>query len=270
MRLGCCATIAEAAAVKAAGFDFLEVNIQQSLQGLVSDTEWAPMARQLQASPLPVEAANALVPGSLPVVGPKRDLQVLSRYVAAVAARAARVGIRRLVFGSGAARKRPDEVAPDLAWDHLVEFVSLAGEACAKHDVVLVIEHLNRRETNTINTLAEARRLCEEVNLPAVATLVDSFHYGLENETDEALLDLDGTLQHVHVAEPIGRLQPGAHQAGPDAYDFDTFFSLLQKIGYDQRVSFEGTWKNSLADDGPACVKLLRQTWDRAATQTLG
>src|SRR5688500_15748700 len=128
-----------------------------------------------------------------------------------VAKRAKRLGIERLVFGSGGARKRPAGVDEETARVHLAEFTRMAGEVCAHHGVTLVIEHLNRGETNTLNTLAEARDLCEGVDHPGVQMLVDSYHYGLEKENDQAVLDLDGTLRHVHVAEVVGRVQPGAH-----------------------------------------------------------
>jgi sugar phosphate isomerase/epimerase len=259
--------VEDAPVVKAAGFDFVEVNVQQVLQGLASDAEFAPTAKRVLASPLPIEAANALVPGNLPVVGPQRDLAALLKYLNTVAQRAGQLGIGRLVFGSGAARKRPDSVSPDLAFDQIVEFTRMAGDACARHRVTLVIEHLNRNETNTINSLEQERRLCEQVNHPAVATLVDTYHYGLENETDADLLELNGTLQHVHVAEPVDRIQPGGHTDPAKAFDFDTFFSLLRKMGYDQRISFEGKWSGSLETDGARCVKFLREAWDRAGNE---
>src|SRR5699024_2942940 len=131
-----------------------------------------------------------LLPSDLPVVGAQRDLEALKKYMRHVAKRANQLGIKILVFGSGKARYRSDDVDDQTANNHLAEFCDIAGNSCANNDVTLVIEHLNKEETNTINSLAQEKKLIEQTNNKAVTALVDSYHYGLENEDDQALLDL--------------------------------------------------------------------------------
>jgi len=265
MRWGCCGSIEQAAMIHGAGFDFLEINVQGVLRGDETDAAWAKIAPKVDALPLPIEAANSLVPATHPIVGPGRDIPLLTAYLKRVTQRAKQLGIQRLVFGSGGARKRPNEVDLVTANEHLREFTRIAGDACAANDIILVIEHLHRGETNTLNSLADCLNLQSEVDHPAVMMLVDSFHYGLEKETDQALLDLDGTLKHVHVAEPIGRGQPGAVAAGDEPFDFDLFFSLLCKIGYNERVSIEAVWTEPIAQAGPLALALLKAACDRAS-----
>ena len=163
MRIGCCGGIEQAAEVRAAGFDFLEVNVQTVLQGDLPDDQWRRTAPDPAKLPLPIEAANCLVPGNHPLLGPKRDLKALKIYLQRVAERAQRLGISRLVFGSGGARRRPDDLAPDAVAPQLAEFVRLAGDVCGRHGIVLTIEHLNAGETNTVNKLAQALSLCDLV-----------------------------------------------------------------------------------------------------------
>lgn len=265
MRLGCCGSPDQAQAFKDAGFDFLEVNVQSVLRGDEPDEKWSPGGLAPGALALPIEAANCLVPSHHPIVGPQRDLKVLSLYMARVAKRAKRLGIAVLVFGSGGARRRPDDVAPEVAASHLAEFTRLAGEACGQHGLTLVIEHLHRSETNTINKLDEARVLADQVNLPSVKVLVDSYHYGRENENDSAITALGSRVAHVHVAEPVDRVQPGGHgPAAPQSFDFVRFFRVLRRTGYAGRVSIECKWNGELGQAGPAAVRLLRQAWDAA------
>ncbi len=59
-------------------------------------------------SALPISAANSLVPGDLKIVGPVVDFERLRKYIGNVTARAQRVGMKTLVFGSGGARNVPD------------------------------------------------------------------------------------------------------------------------------------------------------------------
>lgn len=263
MRLGCCGSIDRAQAMKRAGFDFLEVNVQGVLKGHEGDAAWDAGAPDPGGVALPIEAANCLVPAALPVVGPGRDVPALTTYMERVAKRAGRLGIQRLVFGSGAARRRPDAVDQSTALDQIAEFCRIAGDACAAHGVVLVIEHLNHSETNTINSLADQVRLVDAVDHPAVAALVDSYHLGIEHESDQAVLDLGDRLRHVHVAEPVGRVEPGA-PGNAEPFDFEMFFCLLRKIGYHERISFEGDWSGPIEDAGPAAVGFLRAAWERA------
>lgn len=269
MRLGCCGTLDAAAAIKSAGFDFLEVGVQPVLRGDEPSSTWDKTAPDPKKLPLPIEAANGLVPAARPIIGPKRDPAGLQDYMQRVAKRGERVGIKRFVFGSGGARRRPDGVDDATAWTHLVEFTRMAGEVCAHHGITLVIEHLNKNETNTLNALAECQQLCEQVDLPSVRMLVDSYHYGLENETDDAVVALGDTLRHVHIAEVEKRIEPGGHgtpagSPGSPSFDFDSFFCTLRKIGYDERVSLECGWSKPIGEIGARTVKFVRDAWKRA------
>lgn len=265
MRLGCCGSLDDAKMLRDAGFDFLEVNVQGVLRGDDSDAAYDATAPNPDKLALPVEAANCLVPGSRPIVGPSRDLAGLRDYMARVSKRGQRLGVKRFVFGSGGARKRPDGFPEAQAAEHLAEFTELAGEACAKHDIILVIEHLNRGETNTLNSLADCQALCEQVDEPSVQMLVDSYHYGLEKENDQAVLDLQGLLRHVHIAEVVDRIQPGGHSAASGkAFDFEDFFCLLRKIGYDERIALECKWTRPVPEIGEVTQRLVRESWNAA------
>jgi len=266
MRLGCCGSIDQSETYKSAGFDFVEVNIQGVLKGTVDDQTWAADAPNPDTLALPIEAANCLVPGNMPIVGPDRDFDALTVYMNRVAERARKLGIQRLVFGSGGARKRPAGVEPDDAFKQLVAFAQMAGDACGGNDVVLVIEHLNKGETNTLNSLEACMQLHEAVQHPHVQVLVDSYHYGLEDEDDEALLTIGDHLMHVHIAEPIDRIQPGGHDDPSKSFDFEHFFALCRKLGYDERVSFEGKWTKPVEEIGSTTAALIRDAWARAGS----
>src|SRR5690606_16491199 len=162
--------------VKAAGFDFIEVGVQPVLQGQLADAEWVKTAPDPAKLPLPIEAANGLVPASLPIVGPERNLHALRQYLERVTRRAKQVGITRLVFGSGGARKRPEGVDAATAAEHIAEFADMATDMCGDQGIILVIEHLNAGETNTLNKLHEAKELCDRIGKSALMVLVDSYH----------------------------------------------------------------------------------------------
>ncbi len=265
MKLGCCGSLDQAAEIKAAGFTFLEVNVQSVLKGETPGDVWDKTRPDPATFALPIPAANCLVPGSLPIVGPNRDMAKLQHYMEHVAKRAQLLGLKTLVFGSGGARKCPPDLGLGKAMDQIAEFTRMAGEVCSHHGVTIVVEHLNQGETNTINKLSQELELIQRVSHPNVRALVDSYHYGLEKETDLSLLALEGTLAHVHVAEPIDRIQPGGHGIGNSkSYDFIHFFRLLRRIGYDGLISFEGKWTQPIPQAGPPCIAYLQECWDKA------
>src|SRR4051794_23769393 len=107
MQFGICAPVEASGVVKAAGWNFVEEAIQSTLDGTLADDEWRGLARA-QTSQLPVLAANSMLPGTMKVTGPKADLNVLREYMSRIIPRAAKIGMKHLVFGSGAARTVPD------------------------------------------------------------------------------------------------------------------------------------------------------------------
>src|SRR5688572_5055600 len=107
MQFGICTGIENAGAVKAAGWDYIEAMAQPLLQGQLPDEQWTGM-QQRASSPLPISAVNVLVPKALPVTGPHANLAALRQYMDRVTARAQRIGVEIIVFGSGGARHVPD------------------------------------------------------------------------------------------------------------------------------------------------------------------
>ena len=131
MRYGCCANmlvppasgsgIAVAAAVAAAGFDYLELPVRR-LAALPA-AEFAALGARLRELGLPCETGNDFLPAAVPVVGPAANRAQQLAYVAEACARASAVGIRTVVFGSADARRRPDSVAPATAVAQIRDFL---------------------------------------------------------------------------------------------------------------------------------------------------
>ncbi len=126
MRFGICTAVENSEAVKNAGWDFVEENIQGLLQGGLPDSAWTGDKRAAAAR-LPILAANCLVPGTMKITGPKVSLEQLQAYMANVCRRAARLGIQRLVFGSGGARNIPEGFDRDHARRQILDFLQMSA-----------------------------------------------------------------------------------------------------------------------------------------------
>jgi sugar phosphate isomerase/epimerase len=259
MKFGICTSLTNAVAVKAAGWDYVEENVQTLLQGQVADEQWAQVAAA-NAATLPIPAANSLVPASLKITGPAVDLATLKKYMTTVVNRAQRVGIKTLVFGSGGARNVPDGFDRDKASKQIEDFVRASADIAAKHGVTLVAEPLNRNECNIINSVAEAMRYVKAVNHPNFQCLVDTYHLWLEDEPLENLKAAMPWIHHVHLADKDGRVAPGLSGKA----DYRPVFKILKDGKYDGLISFEGHAIPDFAVTAPTVLEFIKRQWTEA------
>jgi sugar phosphate isomerase/epimerase len=259
MRLGICAKVERASELRQAGTDFVEENVQAFLEGLADDAQWSGLKRMTD-SPLPVLAANSLVPGDLKIVGPVVDFDRLRRYIGTVVSRAKRAGIKILVFGSGAARNVPDGFDRDRARDQIVAFCKMAAQLCAGAGIILVAEPLNRGECNIINTVPEAMQYVKAVDHPNFQCLVDSYHFWLENEPLENLAAAMPWIRHVHLADKDGRRPPGESGTA----DYRPFFRLLKRANYQGAICVEAPNFDDFQTVGKRVVAFIRRQWEEA------
>ena len=253
MRFGVCIPAAQAAAVQAGGWDFVEENVQGYFKGQAE--EWTKPTPPV----LPLPCANSLVPGGLPIVGPGADAAALMTYMSRVLRRAQSVGMSTLVFGSGAARNVPDGFGRNKAVDQITAFLAESADLARRHGITLVIEPLNRGECNILNTVAEAMTYVDRLKHPNVRCLVDSYHFWLE---DEPLANLEAAMPHiahVHVADRDGRTAPG--ESGTS--DYGPFLRVLKAGGYDKRIAVECRGFD-LNTSGPRALRVLQDAWASA------
>lgn len=255
MQFGCCCALEQSSAAQAAGFDFIEPTV---LSLYPESAEFAPIATAYAASALPVRAFNVLLPGDLKIVGPEMDTHRIQHYLESALNRVATVGARTVVFGSGRARTLPDGFDPNTAQSQLIDFLQRAGQVAAPLGITLVIEPLNRGESNVLNSVPEGVALAEAVDHPAIQVLADLYHMQLENETLAHVETCAAWLRHIHVADSE-RLAPGT-----GSYPYQEFFGALHRIGYDGLISVECKWRN-FAEEAPAAVEFLHRAWAESA-----
>jgi sugar phosphate isomerase/epimerase len=259
MRWGICTAVENAAAAKAAGWDFVEENVQGLLQGHLVDGEWKGLDRTRSLA-IPVTAANCLVPGSIKITGPTADLAKLEEYMTRVLARAAKAGMKTLVFGSGGARQVPDGTSKETAFEQIVDFAKMSADIAASAGVTIVVEPLNRGECNIVNSVAEGMTYVKAVNHPNLQCLVDSYHFWLEDESLEDLKAAMPWIKHVHLADRDGRVAPGESGAA----DYRPFFQVLKQGGYGGLISVEALKFTDYSVVAPRVLAFVKKQWNEA------
>lgn len=261
MKFGICAPYRAVAALTDLPFDYLEENVQRFLQPERPQEDFERAWNEARALSVPIEAANSLIPASLPLITTPTqsvDMPQVERYMRTTLRRAEQVGIRIIVFGSGAARMRPADVSSEDTIKQIGEHLQRWGEWAKDAGVQIVLEPLRYEETNTLNTVSEAGALVKRLVQSHIKLLADAYHMAYNQETPQDIVSYGDLLVHVHVAEKRERAAPGRY-----GEDFRPFFRALKQVHYDQRISIECNWQN-FGDEVEPAIKTLREQWEHA------
>lgn len=147
-------------------------------------------------------------------------------------------------------------------WKRSVKNVRTVGKIAQECGVDYCLEVLNRFEGYLLNTCAECRQFVEEVDVPAVKIMLDTFHMNIEEDSmTEAILLAGDRLGHFHVGENNRRLP------GKGNLPWYQIGSALRAIGYDKNVVMEPFVKSGgkVGSD----IKIWRDLSIGAATEQL-
>ena len=249
--VGVCLDASRFAAARAAGFDYVEVGA--SRVAALGDEEFEQLAVDSARLRIPVAAANGFIPATIRLTGPGIDTAAQEAYVAKTLQRLKRLGVSKVVFGSGAARRVPEGFPKEQAFTQLVNFCRRIAPIARENGITIAIEPLRRQETNIVNTAKEGLALVKAVDRPEIKLLVDYYHLSEEGESPDVLLDAGAAIVHIHVANPKGRVYP----LSADESDYARFFRNLCAIGYAGGVSIEGSTED-FDHEAPRAIAMLR------------
>jgi sugar phosphate isomerase/epimerase len=258
MQLGIYTAVENGSRMAAASWDFIEENILELLQGELPGEQWTGLQRSAK-SPLPVLAANRLLPPHLKPVGPEFDLPRLQKYMQRIADRAAAVGMKILVFGSGAARMVPANFDRASAKSQLLEFIRMSVELLTPRGILLVAEPLNSGECNIMNSVPECMEYVHAVNRPGFQCLVDSYHVWHDHQPLEPIAEAMPWIKHVHVSDVLDRNVPS--EKSP--HDYRGFFNMLQTAGYDGPIAVESPTDPCVLSGPEKIVEFLLKIWPK-------
>ena len=256
IQVGYCTSLANLAAAKAAGFDYVELGTTEI--AALSDADFEQAVRRVAEIGLPTPAANLFLPATLKVTGPDVDRGQQMAYVRKAFDRLSRLGTEIVVFGSGGARRVPDGFPKSEAFDQLVDFGRRIAPEARSRGITVAVEPLRRAETNIINSAAEGLELVEAVHDPAFQLMIDFFHLASEGEDPAVVERAREHIRHLHMANPNGRVFPLAW----DEYEYSSFFAKLRGVGYAGRISVEASSKD-FATEAPRTIALLRRAFER-------
>lgn len=250
LKFGACLSGEYSYLLKKAGADFIELPLAE-----VAQLEESDFNKLFQNLSLPAEVFNIFLPSSLKIIRETTNWDEIEEYLLKAFPRAKRLGGEVVVFGSGGARRAPENLSNQEVKDRLLSFLSLASELAEKEGLNIAIEHLNRGETNTITSFSEALQLAKELGKENVGVLADIYHLFKEGENMEVIGEAGKKLFHIHISDPERNPPLGGMGIIKD------FFSHLKEMNYKGRISIECRW-NDLERELPLCIEILKKQWE--------
>jgi sugar phosphate isomerase/epimerase len=128
------------------------------------------------------------------------------------------------------------------------------GEHGQSVGAVMLLEPLNRYESNALKNVAEAAQVARAVGSPGIKVIPDFFHMNIEETNVPAtLVENADVIGHIHLADNT-RQQPGT-----GSIDFKSGFAALKKAGYAGYAALECGLSGPADEVLPRCVQYLRE-----------
>jgi sugar phosphate isomerase/epimerase len=224
------------------GYDYAELPLAQVMD--MPEADFKRLAGRIEDSGVSVEACNNFFPPGVRLTGAEANLEKALAYADAACSRAAALGVTVIVLGSSGAKNIPPGFPPKDARKQLLALLFRLDALVKPLGITVVLEPLNRQESNFITTAAEGLALVREASLDTVKLLVDYYHLRMEDESLAVIEQAGPDLRHVHIAAKAGRTFP----APDDGEDYAGFFRALGKARYTGRISVEAYGKDLRAD----------------------
>ncbi len=167
---------------------------------------------------------------------------------------AAAVGAPLVTIGGFRGKYRNVGGEPGRA--RLVKVLRTAAEQAARNEIRLVLEPLNRYESDAIHNTDEGLDLVDQVDHSHLGLLLDLFHMNIEEASfDDAFRTAHRRhrLWHVHMSDS-NRLPPGQGHL-----DWKAIVASLHDIGYDEYLSAELLPNPTPDEAAAATIRHLRR-----------
>jgi len=142
----------------------------------------------------------------------------------------------------------------------LLEQLPALGDQAQKRGLLFLLEPVNQYESEYLNTVPHAAKLCETLDHDYIGITCDFFHMQIEELSIPQSLSRAGKwIKHVHVAENT-RVEPG-----PGSLNFTPGFQTLKEIRYNRIIELEPRKLSGPAEKVlPKSVEYLRRLWKQA------
>ena len=164
-----------------------------------------------------------------------------------------------MILGNGKARWLLDETGIQKE-DRFIDFMKMFAETAGEQGLEVIVEPLGPIYSNYINTLPEAVRVIQKIQMPNLFTMADLRHMVWSKESFEDLSACAEYVHHIHIDYPLS--YPQRPFPGPeDEYDYTEFLDALARSGYQGTLTVEADipedWKKAYMDAAAVLKEIL-------------
>ena len=232
INIGCFGHIGDIEAVGAAGFDSIELDLQEICA--LTQEQLRAAADRLKASDLSVYSVSWILPMELDLTLPGFDRRRWLNFLSEGAERCTQLGASMWTFGCGKGRSlkpgRSDSLESQR--ERVNSFIYDVSDTCLRHGMKLALEPLGSANSNYIQTLAEAAAVLDSKDHPALKIMCDLRHMCAAGDPIENITDHGSDIIHCHIDYPLGtrRLFPAAD----DGFDYMPYLREVRKLSCGQ------------------------------------
>jgi sugar phosphate isomerase/epimerase len=243
-----------AAEARAQGFDFVQP--VGSRVADMSDQEFRAEKARIADSGIPLAAFPVPLPSEARVTERGFNLYAWTEHLKRAMPRAAELGCRKLLWTDGRARVLPEEGDVAGLKAQAAQFLFLLCDVAANLKISVLVEPLDPRRTNFLNSMKEIDEFLSRVgkeNLGCMISLRELDSIGLPVSKLGGYRRL---VRYVQMENPLLRDAARASPRPSDGFDYRPFLRALKDIGYGAEV---GLPMDADADSLAYCRELLQQ-----------
>lgn len=131
------------------------------------------------------------------------------------------------------------------------------AEVAARSNITLVLEVVNRYETNVLNTAAQGVEMCKRIGAPNVKVHLDVYHMNIEeSDIPSAIMETGDYLGYFHTGD--------SHRGylGSGSIDLTSVFRALVRSGYQGPITFESFSSRVVGQPLEGILGIWRNLWE--------
>lgn len=236
MKIGGFGRIADYEKIKAAGFDYAELDLPEIEE--LSEEAFEAFSERVKRENFPILIGARALPIANPWFFTEQfSLEEYKPYMVNACHRAQKLGIQKIILGNGKARWLVDDTSIHKECNFM-KMLDLFSKICGENCIELILEPLGPDYSNYINTLPDAVRVVKITGSKNLFTMSDLRHLFRGGESYEDIVDCADYLHHVHIDYPV----PFPERPFPsieDEFDYGSFLNAIKRAGYDDTLTVE-------------------------------
>ena len=225
------------------GLEYLELSVDRIMR--YDENRFERFKKELAELPIKCLACNNFIDPSIKLTGNEFNQGTFENYVKRSLEKIASIGAKKVVFGSAKARAIPSYLSFEEGRKQVIERIKYIAGAAEKHGIEVEIEHLNRTESNCINTFEESVAIAKQLNRPNVKSIFDYYHFAVSGEKESLIRQNEAWIGHMHFACTMERRMPDLDEAKK----LKSLFVILRDCTYDDTFSIEAYFPNYEMDN---------------------